>query len=85
MVLFIKVLLLLHSHELSKILKDICKIWMEVRDSKQDQMFTGKDKNCTSTTQCPRLTPGPLEDEEQPAGTVQLVLGWRCTRASAQP
>lgn len=43
MVLFIKVLLLLHSHELSKILKDICKIWMEVRNCKQDQMFIGKD------------------------------------------
>lgn len=43
MVLFIKVLVLLHSHELSNILKDICKIWMEDRNSKRDQMFTGKE------------------------------------------
>lgn len=50
--LFIKVLLLLHNHRLSRILKDICKVWMEVRNSKQDQMFTGKNQHCTSVTQC---------------------------------
>lgn len=66
---------LLHSDKHSKMLKDICKIWMEDSHSKQDLMLRGKDEGCTFITQPPRLRPGPQGTQRAAGETEELRDG----------